>query len=112
MKAADVRMLPALDPGESYLDPSFVLVETSFDSAGEPVTTIHHVSSETGAEDGWKISTLGHAARLGHAAACEWAVSYAASRNIPLVYERDETLRPPYAAALSGSTGRSESASK
>jgi hypothetical protein len=37
---------------------------------------------------------------LTHAAALEWAASYAASRDIPLVYERDSTR--DYAASLSG----------
>ena len=102
MKAADVRILPALEPGESYIDPSFMLVETVLDAAGEPITTIHHVSSSAGqANPGWNVTTLGHSARLSHAAACEWAVSYAASRNIPLVYERDEAQRAAvYAATL------------
>ena len=63
MKAADVRILPALDPGESYVDPSFLLVETANDAAGEAVTTIHHVASATGDGDGWKVATLGHSAR-------------------------------------------------
>jgi hypothetical protein len=116
MKAADVRILPALEPGESYIDPSFVLVETTADAAGEPLTTIHHVSSGPAGEggDGWKVTTLGHSAQLSHAAACEWAVSYAASRNIPLVYECDETQRGVvYAAALkAGSPALSESAAK
>ena len=63
MKAADVRILPALDPGESYVDPSFLLVETANDAAGEAVTTIHHVASATGDGDGWKVATLGHSGR-------------------------------------------------
>ena len=116
MKAADVRILPALDPGESYVDPSFLLVETANDAAGEAVTTIHHVASATGDGDGWKVATLGHSARLSHAAACEWAVSYAASRDIPLVYERDDTQRgAAYAAAHSAGTtasGAADSAAK
>src|SRR5690606_4153528 len=29
MRAADVRVLPALEPGESYVDPNFLLVETT-----------------------------------------------------------------------------------
>jgi hypothetical protein len=116
MKAAEVRILPALAPGESYIDPSFVLVETAADAAGEPLTTIHHVSSGPGGggSAGWKVTTLGHSAQLSHAAACEWAVSYAASRDIPLVYERDETQRGVvYAAALNaGSLALAESAAK
>ena len=42
MKASEIRILPALDPGESYVEPTFVLVETALDESGEPVTTIEH----------------------------------------------------------------------
>ena len=93
MKATEVRVLPALDPGESYLDPVFMLVETAVGDDGEPVTTIDQISTANvdGAE-GWVITTLGQSVPMSHAAACEWAVSFAASRNIPLVYERDETV--------------------
>ena len=45
MKASEIRILPALDPGESYVEPTFVLVETALDESGEPVTTIEHVAS-------------------------------------------------------------------
>lgn len=103
MKAADVRILKALDPGESYLDPTFVLVETALDRAGEPETTIEHVTSDTSGErPQWKIVTLGQSVPLSHASALEWAVSFAASRDIPVVYHRDESAGiGGYAAALS-----------
>jgi hypothetical protein len=102
MKATEVRILRALDPGESYIEPVFVLVETDFDESGEPVTTIDHVSSAiVEAREGWSVRTLGQSVPMTHAAAREWAVSYAASRGIPLVYERDTTGDGDgYAAAL------------
>ena len=114
MKATEVRIVPALDPGESYVDPVFVLVETSLDDCGDSVTTIDHVSTRSvDGRDRWNVTTLGVSVPLTHAAALEWAVSYAASRDIPLVYERDATaagsdLRAAfaevedYAASLSG----------
>jgi len=40
MKTTEVRILKALDPGESYVDPAFLLVETHFDDDGEPVTNV------------------------------------------------------------------------
>jgi hypothetical protein len=36
---------------------------------------------------------------LSHAAALEWAVSFAASRNVPVVYHRDGSAGAAYAAA-------------
>ena len=110
MKAIDVRVLPALDPGESYVEPVFLLVETSLADDGEPLTTIDQISSDAADGDGWTIKTLGQSVPMTHSAACEWAVSYAASRDIPIVYERDETLAKGYAAALSVGAGGSAGA--
>ena len=101
MKARDIQVLPALDPGESYVERTFMLVETALNEHGDPVTTIEHVASRVvGDRVGWQIATLGQSASLTHAAALEWAVSFAASRNVPIVYQRDEAS-PHYAAAPS-----------
>ena len=97
MKASEVRILPALDPGESYVEPTFVLVETALDESGEPVTTIEHVASfVVGDKLRWQVTTLGQSVALTHASALEWAVSFAATRNVPIVYQRDASQR--YAA--------------
>ena len=114
MKATEVRILPALDPGESYVDAAFMLVETALDDNGDPVTTIEHVaSSVVGDKTRWQIATLGQSVPLSHAAALEWAVSFAASRNIPIVYERDNTLPQAQAAAPNaGAEATRSSASK
>jgi hypothetical protein len=113
MKATEVCILPALDPGESYVDPAFMLVETALDDNGDPVTTIEHVASRlVGDKTRWQVATLGQSVPLSHAAALEWAVSFAASRNIPVVYERDGTLPPAHAAATNGAVTASSSPSK
>ncbi len=91
MKATDVRILPALDPGESYIEPSFLMVETTLDEQGKIVTSIDHVFADVGKD--WEVKALGHSVPLTHPAAREWAVAYAASHEVPLVYERDETNR-------------------
>ena len=102
MKATEVRIRTALEPGESYVDPTFVLVETTLDEDGETATTIEHLASVvTDGRSRWQITTLGQAVPLSHAAALEWAVSFAASRDIPLVYERDDSAAPLHAAAPS-----------
>jgi len=91
MKATEVLVLPALDPGESYVEPAFVLVETAAGNDGGTITGIDVIQSGAAAgRAGWTVKTLGQAVPLSHAAACEWAVSYAASRNIPIVYQRNE----------------------
>ena len=91
MKASQVRILPALDSGESYVEPTFMLVETALDASGEPVTTIEHFAHKIiGNELRWHVATLGQSVPLTHASALEWAVSFAASRDVPIVYQRDE----------------------
>jgi hypothetical protein len=111
MKASEVRVLPALDPGESYVEPVFLLVETALADDGETLTTIDLISSDAAdGRDGWTVKTLGQSVPMTHSAACEWAVSYAASRNIPIVYERDGTPATGYAAALSAGAGGSAGA--
>jgi len=114
MKATEVRILPALDPGESYVDPAFVLVETALDDDGEPVTTIEHVANRiVGDKTRWHVVTIGQSVPLSHAGALEWAVSFAASRDVPVVYQRDDSRRKRYAAASSArSSATSSSASK
>jgi hypothetical protein len=100
MKASQIRILTALDPGESYVDPAFVLVETAVGDDGETVTTIEHVASVlVNDKVRWHVVTVGQSVPLTHAGALEWAVSFAASRDIPVVYQRDESMGASYAAA-------------
>jgi len=110
MKATDVRVLKALGPGESYVDPTFLLVETLRNDGGDTVTTIEHITSKVvDDKEGWQIVTLGQSVPLTHAAALEWAVSFAASRDIPFVYERDDTSSASYAATLSAEIAAADS---
>jgi hypothetical protein len=114
MKATEVRIRAALEPGESYVDPKFVLVETALGDDGEPVTTIEHLANRVvGGQPRWQVTTLGQAVPLSHAAALEWAVSFAASRDIPIVYERDDSGVALQAAAPSpGAAAAASSPSK
>lgn len=113
MKAAEVRIQKALEPGESYVDPAFVLVETVLDDIGETVTSIEHVASElVGKKLRWKVVTLGQSVPMSHAGALEWAVSFAASRNIGVVYQRDDSRTGRHAAASRAREAPSSRASK
>ena len=113
MKATEVRILPALDPGESYVDAAFMLVETAVDDNGEPVTSIQQLASRrVGDKARWHVVTLGQSVPLSHAGALEWAVSFAASRNIPIVYQRDDTMPRRHAAATNAAAAENSSASK
>jgi hypothetical protein len=110
MKASDVRVLPALEHGESYVDPLFLLVETVVDEHGQSVTTIEQLGSNViDGKERWTVRTVGQSVPLSHRAACRWAVSYAASRGIPLVYEREEIR---YAAAFNVTASASANAAK
>jgi hypothetical protein len=113
MKASEIRILPALDPGESYVEPTFMLVETALDASGEPVTTIDHVTSRiVGDKLRWEIATLGQSVALTHTSALRWAVSFAASRDVPIVYHRDDSGTARYAATSSPLPASASSASK
>lgn len=113
MKASRIRILPALDPGESYVEPTFVLVETTLDERGEPVTTIEHVTSHTvGSKLRWQVSTLGQSVPLTHTSALMWAVSFAASRDVPIVYHRDDSTSARYAATSNARPDSASSTSK
>jgi len=113
MKASEVRILPALDPGESYVEPTFVLVETGLDPSGEPVTRIDYVASRiVGNKLRWDITTLGQSVPLTHGSALEWAVSFAASRDARVVYQRDDSRSARYAATSNALRESASSASK
>lgn len=113
MKATAVRILPALDPGESYIDAAFVLVETTVGDDGEPVTTIEHLTNRiVGGRVRWQVVTIGQSVPLSHAGALEWAVSFAASRDVPVVYQRDDSRAKRYAAASSARSSAASSAAK
>lgn len=113
MKATEVRIAKALDPGESYVDAAFMLLETTLGDDGEPVTTIEHLTSTVGTNrTGWQLVTIGQSVPLSHKAALEWAVSFAASRNIPIVYERDDSTLPRQAAAPNTGASAASSAAK
>ena len=89
MRATDVRILPALEPGESYIEPRFLMVETTVGEQSEPVTSIDHFRADFGKV--WVVEALRHSVAMTHPAAREWAVAYAAGHGVPVVYERDET---------------------
>ncbi len=113
MKASEIRVLPALDAGESYVEPAFLLVETTVDGGGEPVTTIEQFASRVvGEKARWQVSTLGQSVALTHSSALEWAVSFAASRQVPIVYHRDDSASLRYAATPYPSAEPASSASK
>jgi len=113
MKASEVRIRKALEPGESYVDPAFMLVETVLDEHGETVTTIEHLASYVvNGRSRWKITTLGQSVPLSHTGALEWAVSFAAMRDIPIVYQRDDSSSFRQAAAPSAGVAASASVAK
>lgn len=113
MKATEVRIRKALEPGESYVDPAFMLVETVLDEDCETVTTIEHLASYVvNGRARWKITTLGQSVPLSHAGALEWAVSFAAMHDIPIVYQRDDSSGFRHAAAPSALLAVSPSVAK
>ncbi len=89
MRATDIRVLSALDPGQLYTEANFLLVETTVGEQSEPVTSIDHFRADFGKV--WVVEALRHSVAMTHPVAREWAVAYAAGHGVPVVYERDET---------------------
>jgi hypothetical protein len=113
MKATEIKIRKALEPGESYVDPAFLLVETVLGDDGETVTTIEHLATYVvNGRSRWKITTVGQSVPLTHAGALEWAVSFAAANDIPIVYQRDDSSSFRQAAAPSTIAASVSSAAK
>lgn len=71
-----VRVLPALDPGDSYTDEEFLLVETRRNALGQIVSSIDHLNGRRGVEgNAWVVKSLGGLTDLSHAEAMRWAIS-------------------------------------
>ncbi len=100
MKAAEVRIRKALELGESYVDPTFVLVETTLGDDGETVTTIEHLASHIVERPrplaDRDVRPIGPAVARGRARV---GGLVRGSRDIPIVYERDDSPLLRHAAA-------------
>jgi hypothetical protein len=90
MTAKNVRILQALEPGESYTDPNFLMVETVRNKRGDAISTVDHVETGTGVA-GWNVTALCRGEAMSHSDAMDWALAYAETHSIPVVYARDET---------------------
>ena len=90
MSAKGVRIAKALEHGDSYSDPNFLLVETARDDDGQAVSCIDHICNKPGSL-GWSVKSLGAVPLLSHSDAMIWATTYAMTQGVPVIYERDET---------------------
>jgi len=89
------------------------VVETTLDGVDELTTTIEHVASTpVNGKLRWRVTTVGQSVPLTHAGALEWAVSFAAMHDIPIVYQRDEGRVARYAATGTRPSAAASSASK
>lgn len=86
----DTRILPALDAGETYTDPDFLLVLTSTDSDGESVSEIDRMFAAKREDDtgSWVCKTITQRTKMSHEAAMALAKMYAEQKEIPVIYER------------------------
>lgn len=73
----DTRILPALDAGETYTDPDFLLVLKSTDSDGESVSEINRMFAAKREDDtgSWVCKTITHRTKMSHEAAMAVAPS-------------------------------------
>lgn len=100
----DAKILPALDAGETYTDPDFLLVQTSTDSEGESVAEIDRMFSAKREDDtgSWVCKTITQRTKMSHQAAMELARIYAQQKEIPVIYERHTHDRPNHGAVWLG----------
>lgn len=91
----DTRILPALDSGETYTDPDFLLVQTSTDSDGETVSEIDRMFAAKREEDtsSWVCKAITQRTKMSHEAAMALAKMYAERKDIPVIYERHTDVR-------------------
>ena len=96
MKASDVQVRPTPGPEEIYVDPEFVLVQTVANRRSKLVTTIEHISRSSQNEAGrkWYVDPLFESTLLTHSSAIELARTYAAGKDICVVFELKETGEP------------------
>lgn len=96
MKPSDVQVRPTPGPGNTYVDLEFVLVQTALTRHSELVTTIEHVSRSSQNEAGrkWHVDPLFESMPLTHSSAIDLARTYAAGREISIVFESSETAEP------------------
>jgi hypothetical protein len=92
---SNTRILPALDTGETYTDPDFLIVQTSTDCTGESRTVIDRMFSAKREGDfaGWICKTITLRNKMTHEAAVDIARAYAEENHVPVVYQQHDDLR-------------------
>ena len=90
MKTVEVRILPAITLEDSGGGDSFLMVETTSSPDGER-TNIDHVHRDAEDSDTISKDSVVSALPTTHENAIQWAASFAALNNIPVVYERQKT---------------------
>lgn len=92
---SDTKILPALDEGETYTDPDFLLVQTSTDHEGDSHTVIDRMFSAKREDDtgSWVCKTITARTRMSHGAALAMAKVYAAEHEVPVIYQHHEDAR-------------------
>lgn len=98
----DTTILPALELGETYTDPDFLLVQSSTDSDGETVSEIDRMFAAKREDDtgSWVCKTITTRTKMSHEAAMMLAKAYAQTHHVPVIYERysDERSSQPLAS--------------
>lgn len=88
----NTRVLPALEPGETYTDPDFLLVQTSTSSDGQTTADIERMFTMKRENDRerWGFKTVTSMTKMSRKDAMILAQAYAESHDIPVIYEQHD----------------------
>jgi len=83
------RILPALEPGETYNDADFLLVRTNTDCYGASTTVIDRMLTAKRDDDSgsWICKTVANGTKISHEAALAMAREFADKHEIPVIYQ-------------------------
>lgn len=87
---SSTRVLPALDMGETYTDPDFLLVQTNTDRHGQTLADIDRMFAKKRESDSgsWGCKSITSRTKMSHEAALGLARAYAEKHEIPVIYEQ------------------------
>jgi len=88
----NAKVLPALEPGETYTDQDFLLVQTNTGSDGQTTADIERMFTmkREDDEERWGFKTVTSMTKMSREDAMILAQAYAESHDIPVIYEQHD----------------------
>ena len=88
----NTKVLPALEPGETYTEDDFLLVQTSTSNDGQTTADIERMFTmkREDDEERWGFKTVTSMMKMSREEAMVLAKAYAESHDIPVIYEHHD----------------------